>query len=499
MLDIFLTNKIPSTQAGWTDELIRVASIFNEFDGEPFDYDQIIDRFATISRRVPDARDSADYRDEYGAYGSYLGLMNFERSSTGGGWICRINKRAQSLLCDVLPDPEAYMRLQLSLFQYPNPIGFRFQANGSIVIEHWSLDKRIRQIRDGIKTAPFRLLMRVLLALAEDFGSNEAVLTYAEIWTCLFNQPHAVGTFDPDGRELASQVMRFRGSSHGTVQVPANALRNLHIVTHTGLISYRRPRSLVLEPDAADQNTDLGRIAREVAYLPIHFPTPEASSSDDEIKDWTLEVLRSGEWARYYSGGEIETDAADTILQPIFTLDATLLNDPNYGPGAPLHDLVEASRIRGRRLLSRKASPEETQILREKANFQHRAIVNLLATRLRAAGINPLSNIFIDVAAEMPSKKMLFEVKSCQSINMLSQVRKGVSQLYEYRYRHLSLRGAKPVLVLETRPSNESDWIVEYLIRDRGIALCWLEGDETLAAPSACGDCLAPIVHRLEA
>src|SRR6516165_5163792 len=101
MLDIFLTNKIPSTQPGWTDELIRVASIFNEFDGEPFDYDQIIDRFATISRRVPDARDSADYRDEYGAYGSYLGLMNFEESSTGEGWICRMNKRAQSLLCDV--------------------------------------------------------------------------------------------------------------------------------------------------------------------------------------------------------------------------------------------------------------------------------------------------------------------------------------------------------------------------------------------------------------
>ncbi len=105
MLDVFFNNKIPSTQPGWTDELIRVASIFNEFDGEHYDHDILIERFATISRRVPDARDSADYRDEYGAYASYLGIMNYEQDGNDG-WIHQVNPRAKNLLCSVEPDPK---------------------------------------------------------------------------------------------------------------------------------------------------------------------------------------------------------------------------------------------------------------------------------------------------------------------------------------------------------------------------------------------------------
>jgi hypothetical protein len=135
--------------------------------------------------------------------------------------------------------------------------------------------------------------------------------------------------------------------------------------------------------------------------------------------------------------------------------------------------------------------------LQEKANLQHREIVSLLGSRLTAIDAKPQSNIFIDVAADMKTKKMLFEVKSCNATNLLSQTRKGVSQLYEYRYRHDELRNAKPVLVLGTEPTDDLHWLIDYLIRDRGIAVCWLEADDILAAPSACSDCLEAIVHRL--
>lgn len=141
MLDVFFTNKIPSTQSEWTDELIAVASIFNEFDGSPLDYDDIVARFEVISKRIANTRDSADYRDEYGAYASFLGIMNFEKSAAS--WICRMNKRAQKYLCDTIPAPEAYLRWQLALFQYPNPIGGGFQSNGTFRIEQKSSKKRI--------------------------------------------------------------------------------------------------------------------------------------------------------------------------------------------------------------------------------------------------------------------------------------------------------------------------------------------------------------------
>lgn len=157
MLDVFFTNKIPNTQSEWTDELIAVASIFNEFDGLPYDYDEIVARFEVISKRLPNTRDSADYRDEYGAYASFLGIMNFEKSQQN--WICRMNKRAQKYLCDTIPDPEAYLRWQLALFQYPNPIGGGFQKNGTLRIEPNSLKKRVEHFFKSYRTNPLQLLL----------------------------------------------------------------------------------------------------------------------------------------------------------------------------------------------------------------------------------------------------------------------------------------------------------------------------------------------------
>jgi hypothetical protein len=157
----------------------------------------------------------------------------------------------------------------------------------------------------------------------------------------------------------------------------------------------------------------------------------------------------------------------------------------------------QSRKTRAATLASRAADPQETAVLREKANLQHRTMVSLVANALEASGSPPLSNIFIDVATLQP-KKMLFEVKSCRLENMLEQVRRGVSQLYEYRYRQVQINGAKPVLVLENRPAHSLEWVIKYLVKDRQIAVCWLEGEENLAAPSACKDCLEKIVNRLE-
>ena len=136
MLDIFFSNKIASTSDNWTDELILIASIFNQFDGLPYSRSDIDAAFETISTRVPDARDASDYRDEYGAYGSFLGLVNYE--AVGNSWVCRTTAQAKEFLCGILPDPQSFIRLQMSLFQYPNPVGGAFNENGKLRIEHSS-------------------------------------------------------------------------------------------------------------------------------------------------------------------------------------------------------------------------------------------------------------------------------------------------------------------------------------------------------------------------
>ncbi len=505
MLDRFFTNKIPSTEPDWTDELIRVASIFNEFDGLEYDYVELTERFSAISRRVPDARDSSDYRDEYSAYASYLGIVHFRKNSALPIWRYEMNKRAQDLLCSIMPDPEAYLRLQLALLQYPNPIGSIIQPNGNLRIEPQSLRKRVDLVKKGVHTSPFRLFLRVLIALGEKAGRDEAYLTAPEIWNCLFTRAKAVGTFDPPGNELADDILIFRRArTAGRGSIPTEPFRNLHILGHTGLILYhnargRLPKRIVLESDVIDPTSELGKIARELANLTNKINPPPAKAKKEEVKKWTRDLLESGEWADYYSGNTVKFDSVRVISQSVISVDDTMLTGKPGGAGAPLHDLIKERAERKKKLSSRRANPQETQVLREKANFQHRAIVGLLADRLNALGVKPLSNVFIDLAAHMPVKKMLFEVKSCVHSNMLSQVRKGISQLYEYCYRHDELKGAKPVLVLETRPDKELEWLIDYLIKDRGIALCWLEGEDTFAAPGVCADCLGPIVHRLEA
>lgn len=496
MLDIFLSNKIPSSLDGWTDELIRVASIHNEFDGLPYNYPEITDRFTTISNRVPGARDSSDYRDEYGAYVSYLGLMSYEQADNK--WLCRVNPQAQELLCSILPDPQAFVRLQMTLLQYPNPIGATFNSNGKLRVEHQSLSKRLFQIHNGVQTVPFRLLLRVLLALNENFGLPESFLTQAEIWRGLFTNPAAVGTFDPDGSALANAIIQFRKRNTVSIKIPAKALRNLHILNHTGLL-YRDTNTdrLCLSPSVNKKGSPMEQIARMIANQTDYFKTPVGNISEGELKKWTQDKLLSGEWANYFCGNTLPISEISQIKQSVTEIETSLSNDPSFGPGAILQDFDSERRTRSKRLQSRAANPEETEVLREKANLQHRAIVSLLANRLRARGIKPESNIFVDLCCRVP-KKMLFEIKSCHQGNLLSQVRKAISQLYEYRYRHEELQDAKVVIALESRPTGELAWLTNYLIKDRKIALCWLEGEDNLACPTACEDCLGTIVDRLE-
>ncbi|WP_110515757.1 hypothetical protein [Herpetosiphon llansteffanensis] len=477
LLDTFFTNKIPSSSFTWTDELILVASIFNEFNETIYDRDLLIERFEAISRRLPNQRDSSDYRDEYGAYANFLGITHLEKQDNY--WIWKMNPIAQKLLCDTEPNPELFIRLQLALFQYPNPIGAKYHENGNISIEPLSLNKRIYQIKNNIKTVPLRLILTVLINLDEKYGNESSFLTYSEIWNKLFSNPNAVCTFEPDGEYLAKKIIDFRINDENSYY-DSNALRNLHILQHTGLIT-RKSGIIYL-------NQGNKHISKIISEMKNHFDIPEYQD-DRIIKEWSINVLESGEWSKYYMGNTLSQEYLESIITGIS-------EETIYSTIKPL-PIINITESRVQYNESKQIDYQQTIILREKSNLSHRNILKIISDKLLVYGLEPKFNNFIDLCCLYPNK-LLFEIKSCRLDNIIEQIRKGISQLYEYRYRHQELDKANLILVLEMKPSGDFLWLIKYLVIDRNINLCWLEGDDNLACPDMCKDVIGFLCNRID-
>lgn len=121
-----------------------------------------------------------------------------------------------------------------------------------------------------------------------------------------------------------------------------------------------------------------------------------------------------------------------------------------------------------------------SDVSRERADNAHRRLVNLVASRLSTIGVVPRYNQLIDLAAKVNDRPFIFEMKSLTRRNARHQLRRGLGQLYEYRY-HQELSDAILVLVIETKLPPEYEWMITYLEQDRNIRLIW-DGDSKLYA-----------------
>lgn len=118
------------------------------------------------------------------------------------------------------------------------------------------------------------------------------------------------------------------------------------------------------------------------------------------------------------------------------------------------------------------------------ANATHEQLLSILEEFLGSRGHRIESNQFVDAFSRLKSGPAVFEAKSLTNDNEMSQVRHGLSQLYEYRYRH-GLENATLWLLLSRPPKEE--WLLDYLEKDRGVHVLWPEDGEL------CG----PMVARL--
>jgi len=111
----------------------------------------------------------------------------------------------------------------------------------------------------------------------------------------------------------------------------------------------------------------------------------------------------------------------------------------------------------------------------DRANSIHETLTKLVADKIRAVGSVPKRNPLIDLAAKVGKHRFIFEMKTTPAKSFHAQVRRGVSQLYEYRYLQ-AVPDARLVLVIEHPLPGKLRWMIDYLTRDRDILLAW-DGD----------------------
>ena len=120
--------------------------------------------------------------------------------------------------------------------------------------------------------------------------------------------------------------------------------------------------------------------------------------------------------------------------------------------------------------------PQKRSLLLEKANSIHEQLVLSVVKIIEDLG---------GTATEDPNSydvgvsdfgKVLFEMKSTTPKNAISQYRKAVSQLSEYRWRNRDVFDQKTLLIIVTDQSPSSlvdEDYFDYLIKDRELTLAW--------------------------
>lgn len=490
----FFSNKIESSRPEWGDYLLEIADIFSMFDGEELDRDLLTERFSAISGRSPYAlRDVANFRDEFGAYGTYLGVFRFKM--VDGRWRIFLSKASKHFLCSTEPDVESFCRTQLALFQYPNGAGSVQNRNGSVRAQTNAQVDTIREIEHNVRLNPLRLLCRVVVTMHELCGTplEDIIISYKTIFM-LVNDDTINQTFSPSLENIRDALEDYRNNTPPTWtsgQLFTNFKRNFHIMTRTGIFS-RHASGLSL----ASANLERAyNYAKQIAEMQNNFEAFASCYGAEDISAAVTHIITSPLWGEYYDALSLPMDTLSALSDDIDITDTAFYTPPLGTVEITEHPFPElrafqSNQIRAFALSGNHVDPYETIIRREKANREHARILNMLAAMIRLKGYEVYENTFIDLYANTPQNTYIFEVKSNNSKNTLSQIRKAIAQLYEYRYRS-EMVGAILCIVLQQKPSQA--WVEDYLLHDRNILMCWLVDDVRLECPNECHDILASI------
>lgn len=488
--DLF-SHKIHSSKSNWPNRLIDIASIFSEFDGKPYDRSAIEARFLQISPRSSMvARDPSKFRDEITAYPAYLGLYRVELIDNV--WHMFLSNTAKQFLVCEEPNVPAFMLLQITLFQYPNGMGISYEGNSRLQAN--AKDRTLNFISRGIHLSPFRLICKGLKAksIIEEIDPLKASLSFDEVFV-LANQRDTNSSPNPDIDNVIETLLE---AEYGNLAPPLEYENRFHILRHTDFLKASRKDISIRDAINRIDEQELLRKFDTILAIDNTFTAFDAIENKEEL----LDQIRSCSWGKYFDGvktldsnivkiltnenldiySELERseDSETTEFQIVKSNHIYNLKPVNLS--GSLNNTVQSKNVH--------ADPEVTKIRRQRANLIHKIVLEKLYNYLENLGATPLENEHIDLFAEIPSRgKFIFEVKSINQNNLLSQSRKGLSQLYEYRYRYQNIIGydVNLFLVYPQEPV-VIPWLQEYLCQDRNIGIIWFDAEDQLQFSSYC-------------
>lgn len=493
MMRDFFSHKIHSASADWPDKLVELAGLFGEFEGMPFDRDALEQRLEQIGPRAAYApRDRSIFRDEISAYPAYLGLYYLEPSPQG--WIVRLSEAARQFLLREEPDVAAFLRLQLTLFQYPNGSGAAYvSGTNKLRMQANAASRTLGLIGNGVHLAPLRLICKALKADAQirDVHVWEGVVAFGEVYA-LANYPITSRSTCPPDKAVRDALRQIRV---GIVPLPTSFEPRFHLLKHTDLFDVGRGRIRLRETSTAEERDDLLLKLSAIANTRAQFAGFDSATCSDDI----AAVLRTTAWGQYYDGMKsLSADVVGVLASDVIRAQwagrdqAALLAAASAPKSYPLSvrpEVVPPPRRTTR--AAERADPDAARIKRERRTLVHKELVDRIDRILRNLGASPLESPHIDLYANIPGDgSFMFEMKSGGE-NVLEQIRKGLSQLYEYRYRYADRVAGDTTLCL-VLPGDPSviAWVTDYLCDDRRIALCWFDREGGVRFPEACSDVL---------
>lgn len=489
MIEDLFSHKIHSSGEEWSEKLIELAFIFSKHDGLEYDRDEIENDLNRISPRSSlVARDRSKFRDEYSAYPAYFGLYRMEQRA--GRWHIFMSETAKKFLIREEPDIASFLRLQMTLFQYPNGMGAAYNRNGGLRLQANTKDRTLEFIRSGVHLSPLRLIVSSLFADMEirQVPINDAIITIREIFA-LANDPSVNNNALPQFENLIEKLIQVR---NGLILPPQRFENRFHLLSHLDLFQISSQSVQIKECSNSIEQENLLKKLDAIRNVDLQFIGFDSATNGSELE----QNIFDGDWGRYFDAlmtlpnnfiSAISEDGVSALpvsqTEEIITIS---FPQPETYSLRHRNDDIENRPVypsSGRIL----ADPEITRIKRQRRNLEHKILVEKVDSILRSIGASPMENEHIDVYADIPSDgAFIFEVKSGGE-NILEQVRKGLSQLYEYRFRYKNLLNPDLHLcmVLPSEPM-EIPWIIEYLCNDRKICLCWFEENNTLAFPEYC-------------
>ena len=473
--DLF-SHKIHASKGEWPEWLCFIAHVFNKHDGQEYVRKDVIDSFneSAPSHRWSPTRVNAFFRDELAAYISILGVCHMHLEN--GKWILRMSETAKAFLLGETPDVGAFLRMQLSVLEIPIPSGIKYHPNGTCSQVPNARDIFTSLVEKGVKISPVRLLITALKADARIKRRDifRASVLFSELYT-LANQPQIYKAESPGVGDVAGVLRSIRAGKVRSVK----GENRFSLLKHLDLFDVGRGGISVRKPSGdADKKIIAGQIDA-MEQVDKRF------RGYDKYDPKNLSTILK-EWADYYDAFKIlpirlaKSIAADISAhdnpQPLLAEEKEI--------AAPMRKFTSTVRpyMSGnsaiRKFPAIYADPEITNIKKERRNITHASMVEKMCVWLEdTVGAKVGDSMHIDLWAKLPDNDAyIFEVKSGGD-GIMAQLRKGVSQLYEYRYRYRG-KMARPHLCLVLPENLPYKWLEDYLCRDRDINLCYLHEDD---------------------